>query len=130
MDARALQQVIATKLGADPNIAVVYLFGSRARGQAHAASDVDLGILYRVAPKSTLLEQPFELQAELSDVLGMPADIVVMNTAPADLVHRVLRDGVIVLEADKSLRIAFEVRARNAYFDLLPTLQRYRRRSA
>jgi hypothetical protein len=44
-----------------------------------------------------------------------------------DLVHRVLRDGVLLLERDRSARIRFEVRARNDYFDLLPHLRRYRR---
>jgi predicted nucleotidyltransferase len=130
MDSLALKQLIEERLGVDPNVAAVYLFGSQARGVAHAGSDVDLGVLYRVAPRSTLLDQPFELQTQLASALGKPVDIVVMNTAPVDLVHRVLRDGQLLLEADKSRRIAFEVQARNAYFDLLPILQRYRRKSA
>lgn len=50
-----------------------------------------------------------------------------LNGAPADLVHRVLRDGVLVHEADRSGRIRFEVAKRNEYFDLLPILRRYRR---
>jgi uncharacterized protein len=130
MDVSVLKHRIEEKLGADPSVAAVYLFGSQARGVARADSDVDLGILYAVAPRATLLDQPFELQAQLSSALGKPVDIVVMNTAPVDLVHRILRDGQLLLEADKSRRIAFEVQARNAYFDLLPTLQRYRRKSA
>jgi predicted nucleotidyltransferase len=108
----------------------VYLFGSLARGTARAESDVDLGVLYSAAPAPTLLAQPFEAQARLSAGLRAPVDLVVMNTAPVDLVHRILRDGQLVLEADRSRRIAFEVQARNQYFDLLPILQRYRRRSA
>lgn len=130
MDLRQLEALVGAKLGGDANVAAVYLFGSRARGTARASSDVDLGVLYRNAPPSTLLGQPFELQAELASELGVPVDIVVMNTAPVDLVHRILRDGRILLEADRSRRIAFEVKARNQYFDLLPVLQRYRRQSA
>jgi hypothetical protein len=53
--------------------------------------------------------------------------LIVMNSAPVDLVHRILRDGVLLVEHDKSARIAFEVRARNDFFDLLPALQQYRR---
>ena len=41
--------------------------------------------------------------------------------------HRVLRDGILIDEADRAARIRFEVAARNEYFDLLPILQRYRR---
>ena len=130
METLRLKTLLDEKLGTDANIAAVYLFGSQARGAARPDSDVDLGILYRSAPPSTLLDQPFELQAELSSGLGKAVDLVVLNTAPVDLVHRILRDGQLLLEPDKSRRIAFEVQARNAYFDLLPILQRYRRKSA
>ena len=52
---------------------------------------------------------------------------MVLNRAPADLVHRILRDGILMLERDRNARIAFEVQRRNEYFDLLPILKRYRR---
>lgn len=121
-----LQTIASEVFAGDPNVAAVYLFGSRARGDARPNSDVDLGVLYRSNPPATLLGQPFELQARLSTELGAQFDIVVMNAAPVDLVHRILRDGQLLLEVDKSQRIAFEVRARNEYFDLWPTLKRYR----
>ena len=65
----------------------------------------------------------------LSEAAGRTVDLVVLNHAPPDLVHRVLRDGVLLLERDRSARIRFEVKARNEYFDLLPYLREYRRRS-
>jgi uncharacterized protein len=130
MEMRHLEALLGERLGADENVAAVYLFGSLARGTARDASDIDLGVLFRVVPPATLLGQPFELQASLSRELGKPVDVIVMNTAPVDLVHRILRDGRLLLERDRSRRIAFEVRARNQYFDLLPILQRYRRRTA
>jgi predicted nucleotidyltransferase len=130
MDLGQLRRVVTDVLGTDANVAAVYLFGSHARGTARPESDVDLGALYRFPPAPTLLAQPFEAQARLAEALRAPVDLVVMNTAPVDLVHRILRDGELVLETDRSRRIAFEVQARNRYFDLLPILQRYRRRSA
>jgi hypothetical protein len=54
-------------------------------------------------------------------------DIVVLNRAPSDLIHHVLRDGVIVVERDRAQWIEFEVRARNEYFDLAPIRASYRR---
>jgi hypothetical protein len=105
----------------------VYLFGSHARGTARADSDVDLGLLYAIPPESTLHAQPFELEAELSQLLAKHVACTVLNTAPPDLVHRVLRDGKIVAETDKARRIRFEVKARNEYFDILPTLLQYRK---
>jgi predicted nucleotidyltransferase len=107
-------------------VAAVYLFGSVARGQDGPQSDVDVGVLYRAPPAATLLAQPYADEAQLSELLGKPVQIVTMNHAPVDLVHRILRDGVLLVDRDRSARIAFEMRARNAYFDLLPTLRRYR----
>ena len=71
--------------------------------------------------------QPFAEEADLGEQFTRRVQIIVMNQAPADLVHRILRDGILVLEPNKSLRIAFEVRSRNEYFDILPMLQEYRR---
>jgi predicted nucleotidyltransferase len=110
------------------NLAAVYIFGSAARGSARPDSDVDVGILYQHPPPATLAGQPFELAAELSAALGRTVDVVAMNGAPVDLVKRILRDGVLAVERDRAARVAFEVRARNEYFDLLPFLRLYRRR--
>jgi hypothetical protein len=67
-----------------------------------------------------------DLAGSLEASLGKRVDLVVLNRAPADLVHRVLRDGVVVVERDRSARLRFEVRARNEYFDLAPVRARYR----
>jgi predicted nucleotidyltransferase len=120
--------VLAEHFAHRPEVAAVYLFGSVATGRWRPGSDVDVGVLYRSAPPATLLGQPFSDEAELAERLGCPVQLVVMNSAPVDLVHRVLRDGVLVVEHDKSARISFEVRARNIYFDLLPVLRQYRKR--
>ena len=110
-------------------LVAAYLFGSFARGEQQASSDIDVGLLYETVPAATLADRPFALSAELCSLLGREVDVVVLNTAPADLVHRVLRDGRILLELDRKKRIAFEVRARNEYFDMLPIWRRYRRQA-
>lgn len=104
-----------------------YLYGSMARGTAGPDSDVDIAVLYRTDPPATLDGLGLGLAAELERLLGRRVDLVVLNRAPVDLIHRVLRDGVLVCEQDRSARIRFEVRARNEYFDLLPYLRQYRR---
>ncbi|HSU39694.1 MAG TPA: nucleotidyltransferase domain-containing protein [Polyangiaceae bacterium] len=110
-----------------PGLSAAYLFGSFGRGEARPDSDVDLALLYARPPASTLRDQPFLLAAELESLFGRSVDVIVLNTAPADLVHRILRDGRLIVQTNPSARIAFEVRARNEYFDLLPLLRRYRR---
>jgi predicted nucleotidyltransferase len=106
--------------------AAVYLFGSAARGTSRPDSDVDVGILFRETPASTFDAQPYGLAADLESHLGQRVDVVVLNSAAADLRIRVLRDGHLIVDRDKSRRIAFEVRTRNEFFDLEPILRRYR----
>ena len=106
--------------------AAVYLFGSAARGTSRSDSDVDVGILFRETPAATLDAQPFDVAADLASVLGREVDVVVLNSAPVDLRIRVLRDGQLIIDRDKSRRIAFEVRTRNEAWDLEPILREYR----
>jgi predicted nucleotidyltransferase len=124
---RKLGQALAT---VRPEVIAAYLFGSQARGTARANSDVDVAILMRDTPPSTLDGMGLDVGAHLELALGRPVDLVVLNRAPSDLVHRVLRDKRIVLDRDRSSRIRFEVKVRNEYFDLLPFLRRYRRQEA
>ena len=108
-------------------LVAAYVFGSVARDTANDASDVDVGVVLCGGRPRSIDEYPFELQVALERRLGHPVDLVVMNGAPPDLLMRILRDGVLVLERDHAARIEFEVQARNEYFDLQPFLERYRR---
>lgn len=114
----------------DAGLVAVYLFGSVARETDRPDSDVDLGLLFEDRPASTLAAQPLRLEGELEQRLGRSVQLVVLNTAPPDLIARVLRDGILILDADRSRRIRFEVDSRNLYFDMLPVLRRYRRSGA
>lgn len=108
------------------DIVAVYLFGSQARGTATPSSDVDVAVLYAVPPPASLEGLPLDLEAQLERPLGRSVQVVVLNRASVDLVHRVLRDGRLVLDRDASRRIDFEVRSRDEFFDLQPVLARYR----
>jgi uncharacterized protein len=128
VDRERLTQEIAHVFAArHENAAAVYLFGSLARGDGRADSDVDVAVLYGkpVAPGMGGLK--LDLAGDLEERLGRRVDLVVLDHQPPDLIHRVLRDGVLVQENDRSARIRFEVSARNEYFDVLPMLRRYRR---
>ena len=128
MDPAAVVAALTTFFGEDPRGAVaVYLFGSVARGDARADSDVDVGILFETAPPATLDAPQFALEAALERRLGRDVQVVALNRASSDLVHRVLRDGRIVLDRDRAARIRFEVKKRNEYFDMAPIRRLYRR---
>jgi len=128
VDAAVVEARLKAFFEDDPRGAVaVYLFGSVARGEAGLESDVDVGILFAEDPPATLGAPQFAIEAALERRLGSPVQVVALNRAPADLVHRVLRDGRLVLDRNRVARIRFEVRARNEYFDLAPIRRLYRR---
>ncbi|MGH9463657.1 MAG: type VII toxin-antitoxin system MntA family adenylyltransferase antitoxin [Vicinamibacteria bacterium] len=112
----------------DPHgVIAVYLFGSFARGNEGPESDVDVAVLYSDAPARTFDALPLSLEEGLERRLGREVQAVVLNHAPADLIHRVLRDGKLLLDLAPTSRIRFEVQARNEYFDLQPILRGYRK---
>jgi predicted nucleotidyltransferase len=130
IEAEELAQRIETFFSRrDRGLAAVYLFGSFARGTQRADSDVDVGLLFAGEPPAPSVSGPrARIEGELEAELGRPVQAVTLNTASPDLVHRVLRDGLLVHEANTSRRIQFEVLMRQRYLDLLPALRRYRRR--
>lgn len=111
-------------------LAAAYLFGSAARGEARAGSDLDVAILYDRDAPATLDRMGFDLAAELMDETGKVVDLIVLDSAPVDLVIRVLREGRLLLDRDHRRRILFEVRSRNRHWDLEPYLRLYRRQRA
>jgi hypothetical protein len=103
---RALRACFAA---ARPGLVAAWLFGSVARGTAGSRSDVDVALLFRRDPPHTLAGRQLLMAADLEALLGRPVDLVVLNHASCDLVHRVLRDGRLLLDRDPRIRVAFEV---------------------
>ena len=104
------------------DVVAAWVFGSVARGSARPGSDVDVAVLRGKPASGTLADLPAELALYLERAVGREVDLVVIDDANVELVHRVLRDGVLVLDRDRPRRIAFEVRKRHECFDLAPRL--------
>ena len=114
MAAATIEEALSELLALEtPDLIAAYLFGSVARGTAHAGSDVDVAVLYTTAPPSTIEGLPLDLEDRIRQRVGRATQVIVLNRAPAGLVHRVLRDGVLLLDRAPGSRIRFEVRARN-----------------
>lgn len=128
MDTGPIVESLRGYFAANPTgVVCAYLFGSLARGEARVDSDVDLAVLLEQPLPPALPDSGIAMASDIESRTGLPVDVVMLNSAPPDLVHRVLRDGIVVFDPKPPERIAFEVRARNEYFDLKPYLDEYRR---
>lgn len=96
----------------DQRIDLLWLYGSRARGDAQAESDYDLAVAFNCFPED-LWER--RLQSEIlaldwSDHLGLPEgmlSVLDINLAPVPLALNVVQQGRVLLAKDR-LRLARE----------------------
>ncbi len=94
------------------NIALVWLYGSRAKGTAQPDSDYDLAVAFRHFPDDAWERrlQPELLALEWADELGLPTNrlsVADINHIPLTLAYSVIRDGKVLLAKD-GLRLARE----------------------
>jgi predicted nucleotidyltransferase len=101
-------------LEARADVRVVYLFGSFARGDARARSDLDVGVVFSPVPPPGELDR---LTTALEAAAGRRVDLVVLNEAPPLIAHEVIRDGRRLVCADEDERVRFETRAIARYLD-------------
>jgi predicted nucleotidyltransferase len=120
----ALTEKLRAALDSRPEIRDAYLFGSQARGDSHARSDVDVAVFVdEQALRTPGYGYEAELGAELQAALGRSdVDLVVLNRAPPLLYYRVLRDGVRLLSRDLAETTTREGRALSRYCDYVPQL--------
>jgi predicted nucleotidyltransferase len=115
---------VAAVLAARPEILEAYLFGSHARGVDQAHSDVDIAVFIDV---EKIDPGPFGYRSELTSLLmsslGTNAvDVVVLNSAPPLLYHRVLRDGTRLFARDLRATTVREGQALSRHCDFAPHL--------
>ncbi|MDX2223763.1 MAG: nucleotidyltransferase domain-containing protein [Rhodospirillaceae bacterium] len=75
-------------------VAHLSLFGSVARGQANAASDIDLAVDFDDRARVSLLDQA-HLTVLLSDLLGRPVDLLEERAQKPRIRHTIARDRVV-----------------------------------
>ncbi len=100
---QALSAVLATPEVGDCEVQGVWLFGSYAREEYHAGSDIDLALL--CVPGLGL--ERAAVRDHASRAVGIEVDVVDLTTAPATLAWEVITTGRLVLERDESAVMAF-----------------------
>lgn len=88
---RAIVSALAREYGADR----IYLFGSYARGDANANSDIDL----RIDKGSIRGLQLGGLAADLEDAFGMTVDLIPTGSLDNNFLRAISSDEVLLYEA-------------------------------
>jgi predicted nucleotidyltransferase len=100
-----------------PGLELLVLFGSRARGDAHAASDWDFG--YLAAPATDIIG----LLAALVEITGSDrVDLVDLARASGVLRFRAARDGQMLHEQTSGNGNTFRLEAAHFWCDMAPVL--------
>ena len=115
----SLHAAIADTLADVPQVAFVLVFGSRARGTAHAGSDIDVALDFGRGRRPGAYEIG-AIVSRLEAATERSVDVVVLADAPPGLAYRVFRDGVTVLVRDRSALVERKARAILEYLDFKP----------
>jgi len=114
---------------AHPGVVVAYLFGSFAREQEDALSDVDIAVLFPSDwNKETTWRQQDRLAVAISDVLQTDEfDLVILNTAPLAFCFEIISTGLVLQSNDEMTRTDYEVGIMTRYWDFKKYLVEYDR---
>lgn len=128
MNAKILSELLSDVFESNAVI-VAYLFGSVAEGVARADSDIDFAILL---PSDIDTNEQWKRQLSMMSSIGERlhrdnVDVVVLNKAPVELQHQVLKHGKILYCSDGQARVDFEVAVLRRYFDTQPQRELYYR---
>ena len=119
-----LAERITDALSGRREILEAYLFGSHARGEGQAHSDIDIAVFI---DEEKIEPGPFGYRSKLTSALmsGLGTnfvDVVILNGAPPLLYHRVLRDGTRLLSRNLRATTVREGRALSRHCDFAPHL--------
>jgi len=117
MTASPLPDRLRERLQALAPVRLAAVFGSTARGDARAGSDVDLALV--LEPDSPRHRR--DVEAELAQAAGREVDFVYLDSAPPLLRFEVARDGVLLLERRPHDWSDFRARAMIDWWDWAPT---------
>jgi predicted nucleotidyltransferase len=111
----------------DTDVLAVILFGSVARGEQTAHSDVDICLVLtpeRVRDKSVLSRKRLEYLAQFD------LDAQIFQALPLYIRHRVLKEGQVLFVRDEDLLYEVAFRTAQAFEDFKPIYYRYLEQTA
>ena len=109
-----------------PQIKLVYLFGSQARGETGPLSDYDFAVYFDEKDPKKMFDIKLELMGQLSTILRTDGiDIAILNLSEMpEFKFNVIKEGELIYE-EEPFRVIVEPRILNEYFDFKILLSRY-----
>jgi len=108
------------------DVVAAYLFGSRAKGEAHIHSDFDLAILFKnFYPEKHNLKMRIDLTVEISQRLNEHIDLVFLQSAPIAMRYEILATGKVIYCFNDDIRTDFEDIVYRDYLDFKPFLDQF-----
>ena len=111
-------------------IAFAYIHGSIL--DSERPGDLDIALFLHVQLYEKLSERgelsigfAIPLEMEMEKGLNMKTDIQILNEAPLSFRHRVVKQGLLVIDNAVNLRCHFEYLSRYEYFDFLTRRKEY-----
>ena len=116
---------------AQPDVGLVYFFGSRARGDEGPLSDYDFALYLDEDDARKRSERHLRLIAEISRILQTDdVDVVLLNSVKQpELAYAIITEGELLYEQEP-YRALVEPRILNEYFDFYALLKQHQLTSA
>lgn len=129
VDVEARLPRLVEALAGDDRVAALWLFGSRARNEHDALSDVDVAVLARNSlTRAALWDAELEWTRLGVEALGTDEVAVqVLNRLPVAVRHGMLREARLLWARSPEIAADFWAWTLKAYLDLKPYLDRYDR---
>lgn len=126
MEKGVIKEVVASVAAEYNEIKLVYIFGSTAKNNRGALSDIDIALYLDGLDKAQMANLKLTLIAEFSRKLKTDQiDLVILNTSEKpELKYQILSEGELVYEQEP-YRVVVEPRILNEYFDFQMILKRH-----
>jgi predicted nucleotidyltransferase len=113
------------------HVLVVYVFGSFARNQERAKSDIDLAFL---VDQERYRKDAFEatvpahmIAGKMGMKLNRVVDVTILNSASLEMAYEIISAGECLFEIDPEERLQYELKVKGMYFDFRPFIDELRR---
>lgn len=109
-----------------PEIKLVYLFGSQAKGKIGPLSDYDFAVYLEEKDAKKMFEIKLKLMNKLSRLLKTDkVDVTILNTVESpELKYNIIKGGKLIFEKEP-YKIILEPKILSEYFDFKSLLSKY-----